>query len=489
MTLSSALSAANSGLRTTSYRAEIAAGNVANANTPGYVRREAISSEAATGGQGSGVRIAGVQRHQDLAVTALRRDADASLARSDALAQTFNQLNINLGTPDSEFGLFASFQGLESTMRELSATPESSVLQASVLGASADLVNQFHSLSELTNSLRESADMDIARDVETVNSALHRLSELNGSIVSSGNGTGEAAALEDERQGLIDTISEIIPVQIAQRENGRIELLTKEGVYLLSTQVNEVTFNPANAIPPTSQYNDGSGQLSGLTVGDQDITPGAGGNFSLSSGSLSGYFSVRDTIVPKFNEQLDSMASDLIRRFSDDGLDPTKAAGAPGIFTDAGAALDPLNTTGIASRIALNAAIDPSQGGSVTRFRDGLGALTTGPEGNADILNGYLDAMNTASAAPSGSGITGTYSFSELLAGFTSTVGENRVRNDAINSSALVRQNLYSDAEIQASGVDTDVEMQALLIIEQSYAANARVIQVVSDMLDRLMQI
>jgi len=38
-------------------------------------------------------------------------------------------------------------------------------------------------------------------------------------------------------------------------------------------------------------------------------------------------------------------------------------------------------------------------------------------------------------------------------------------------------------------GVDTDAEMQSLLLIEQSYAANARVIQTVSDMLDILMQI
>ena len=39
------------------------------------------------------------------------------------------------------------------------------------------------------------------------------------------------------------------------------------------------------------------------------------------------------------------------------------------------------------------------------------------------------------------------------------------------------------------NGVDTDQEMQKLLLIEQSYAANARVIQVVDDMMRRLMEI
>lgn len=489
MTLTSALANANSGLRATSYRANIAAENVANANTPGYVRREAISSELVVGGRGSGVTIAGVERHQDFAVTGLRRDADASLNRASIVSDTYNQLNVQLGTPDSDIGLFASFQGLEESIRELATTPESPALQASLLSASNDLVDQFNALSGLTNSLREAADDDIQTDVSNLNAALHRLDDLNGELAGFEVISGESAALEDERQSVIDAISQIIPVNAIQRENGRFELLTKEGVYLLSDQVNEVSFEPTATISPADRYGDGSNRLSGLKVGDTDITPGAGGNFSISSGSLSGHFSVRDNIVPTFNDQLDSMAADLISRFSDDGLDSTKAAGAPGIFTDAGGALDPLNTVGLASRIGLNAAVDPVQGGSATRFRDGLGATGAGPSGNSDILNNYLDTLNTSSAAPAGAGITGNYSFSELLAGFTSNIGESSIRTEAINSSAVVRQNLYSDAEIEASGVDIDFEMQSLLVIEQAYAANARVVQVVGDMLNRLMQI
>lgn len=489
MTLSSALNNANSGLRANSYRADIAAGNVANANTPGYVRREAISSELVVGGRGSGVIISGLNRHQDFAVTGLRRDADAALGRSSIVTESYNQLNLQLGTPDSDIGLFASFQGLEESIRELASTPESPALQVSVLSASNDLVDQFNSLSSLTNSLREAADDNIQTDVANLNAALHRLNDLNGELASFEVISGESAALEDERQGVIDIISEIIPVNAIQRENGRFEILTKEGVYLLADRVNEVSFKPTATISPTDQYGTGSNRLSGIMVGETDITPGTGNNFSVNSGSLSGHFSVRDNIVPTFNAQLDSMAADLISRFSNNAADTTTAAGAPGIFTDAGGPLDPLNMVGLASRISLNAAVDPQQGGAVTRFRDGLGATELGPSGNSDILNGYIDALNTSIPAPADSGISGEYSFSELLAGFTSNIGESRVRTEAINSSAVVRQNLYSDAEIEASGVDIDFEMQSLLVIEQAYAANARVIQVVNDMLDRLMQI
>jgi flagellar hook-associated protein 1 FlgK len=40
-----------------------------------------------------------------------------------------------------------------------------------------------------------------------------------------------------------------------------------------------------------------------------------------------------------------------------------------------------------------------------------------------------------------------------------------------------------------AGGVDTDQEMQKLLLIEQSYAANARVIQTVDEMIQTLLRI
>ncbi|MFY9466608.1 MAG: flagellar basal body rod C-terminal domain-containing protein, partial [Lentibacter algarum] len=40
---------------------------------------------------------------------------------------------------------------------------------------------------------------------------------------------------------------------------------------------------------------------------------------------------------------------------------------------------------------------------------------------------------------------------------------------------------------LMADGVDTDRELQRLMLIEQAYAANARVLQTVDDMMNALM--
>ena len=489
MSLTQALSNAYSGLASSGLRADIAANNVANASTLGYVRRDVITSESIVGNIGNGVTVTGINRNQDIELSRLRRDSDAAFGRANILSETYNQLNRELGEPGDEFGLFASYESLESDLRDLATTPESSALQNAVLGSTTELVDQFKSLSGTVDTLRITADANISRSVEIVNTALNRLQALNRDISAINQQSGDTSALEDERQRLIDSVAEIIPIRDVPRENGQVDIITDGGIFLLAGKVNELYFQPAGAIPPGASYADGTGGLSGLFVGTQDLTPGTGGNFSLSSGTLAGHFAVRDSIAPNFSAQLDSLAADSVTRFSDDNLDTSKTAGLPGIFTDAGQPLDPANIAGVAGRLKLNAAIDPAQGGDVSRFRDGLGATTEGPTGNAELINGLLAAFTESNAAPDGSGLSGNYSSTELAAGLSSIVGESRILHDSLSASALTRSNTLYDAEIEISGVDTDQELQSLLLIEQSFAANARVIQTIDEMIQRLLNI
>ncbi len=488
MTLTSALAAANSGLATASKRADITAGNIANASTPGYVRRSLRVGEITLNGQGQGSRVLGVDRAQDIGLTRERRQAGASTARADIIARSYTELSRELGAPQDEYGLFSAYQTAETALRDLSVTPESPALQNAAANAINGLALQFNDQYALAQNQRTSADNAIARSVRTVNSALERLQNLNGQVAGLG-GKGDIAALEDERGRVLDEISAIIPIKIITKDFGQIDVTTEQGVFLLAGNVFELEFSPAGVIPPGARLGDGSNVLSGLFVGDQELTPNTPGPFALSSGTISGFFTVRDTIIPDFQAGLDSLAGDLVARFSDNNIDPTNPDGAPGLLTDNGLVLNPNNIDGLASRLRVNAAIDPSQGGSATRLRDGIGATSVGASGNAQILNNLLDAFTNGTAAPENSGLIGDFSSSELAAGFSSIIGEARVNADAVAVTSLARASALADAELAFGGVDTDAEMQSLLLIEQSYAANARVIQTISDMLDILMQI
>ena len=52
-----------------------------------------------------------------------------------------------------------------------------------------------------------------------------------------------------------------------------------------------------------------------------------------------------------------------------------------------------------------------------------------------------------------------------------------------------MRAQAAGDAEAAVMGVDTDQEMQTLLLVERAYAANARVIQTAQAMIDTLMEL
>jgi len=245
MSLTRALTNAYSGLSNSAFRADVTANNIANASTPGYVRRSVISAENTTGGAGNGVRTVGVERSQDIGVSRLRRDADASVGRADILANSYINFEREIGVPGESNSLFSGYSALETSLRDLASTPESPALQNSVLVASTELSFQFNKLSSSINVMRANADLNINGAVQTVNDSLYRLQEINGDIAGREPHSASAVALEDERQKLIDNISEIIPVKDIAREGGRVDIVTESGVFLLAGGVKELEFTPA----------------------------------------------------------------------------------------------------------------------------------------------------------------------------------------------------------------------------------------------------
>lgn len=472
----------------TSRRASVTAGNIANASTPGYVRRELLTKESILGSKGQGVQLVGIERAQDQILSRERRHAGGSAARADVLSRAYNDLNREMGMPGDSYGLFNAYQNVETNLRELAVTPESTAYQKTAFNSLNALTVQFGELQTIGINQRINADNAIARSVRDVNESIERIVELNNLIASSGPGEERTAAFEDERQIMLDKISQIIPIKDLPRDGGAIDIITEEGVFLLSTTARKLEFNPAGIIPPGAEYDPSGGLLSGLTVDGENLTPGVS-NLSINSGALAGYFTVRDSVAPDFLTQLDTLAADLIDRFSGSTVDPTNGATSAGIFTDNGGAVDPANLVGLAGRLRVNAAIDPSQGGDVARLRDGLGSTTAGPVSNAGILNNLISAFTSDNTAPSGSGLFGSFNSIGLAAGISSLIGEARVSSDALAASTFNRATVLNETELAQSAVDTDQEMQTLLVIEQAYAANARVIQTVSELLDILMRI
>lgn len=475
MSITTALSSALSGLTATSRAAEIVSSNVANAMTPGYARRELDLAARRLGDLGHGVAVVGVTRQGDPALLSERRAAEAQSGGRDVARAFFSRLEKAIGTGDAPGALTTLVSTLDAALLGAASRPESQARLSAVLDAAKGLAGGINALSRDIQAARTEADAAVAADVARLNDALAKVQAMNVQIRALASTGRDAAALMDQRQQLVDGIATLVPLREVDRGNGQIALFTTGGAGLLDGRAATVGFAAAGLV--TEDMTLAGGGLSGLSLDGQAVPPGF-----LGGGRIAANLALRDDLAPRAQAQADALARDLVDRFADPALDPAIAPGGTGLFTAAPAPDD----TGLARRLAVDPRADPAQGGALWRLRDGLGALAPGPAGDGARLTAMQGAL-TAVRTPASDAITvAARSFGGMAADLASGVAGRRLGADADAAFAAARAGTLRALEAEA-GIDTDREMQDLLLIERAYAANARVVQTVDDMIQTLL--
>lgn len=488
MSLSLALSNALTGLRANTVQADIIANNVANSLTEGYARRSVALSPSAVGGTGAGVRVDGIIRASSPGLTEARRTAQSDAGAANTFTAAQNRLADAIGEPGAPRALATAADRLDSTLAAAIDSPESAVRLSDVVLAATDYASAINKVAAEAGALRTEADASIASQVRTINSSLVSIQSLNGEIKARSLGGGDVSALLDQRSQLIENISGMVPLRTIMREDNQVALFARNGAQLLDGSAVELGFQPTRVVTPDQTL--ANGALSGLTTNGQPVRIGEAGDGGLfDGGSLSAAFAVRDRIVPALSGDLDALAADLITRVQGLGADPTLAPGQPGLFTDDGLAFNVVNLTGLAGRISVNDAVNPGEGGLATRIRDGINAATTGDVGDAQILSGLQDALRAAVPAPSATGLSSQRSAAGFASELSSVVLARASSADEESLFRAGRLDQLRDAELSETAVDTDQELSRLLVVEQSYSANAKVIEVIDSLLARLLQI
>lgn len=485
MSLGSAMGAAISGLSVSSRLAGVVSTNVSNALTPGYVRRTTEVSALVLGGEASGVSVEAIRREVKLLLLGERRGAAASASAAEAQADFLRAVETALGEADSTDSLTGRVAAFESALISAASRPESQSQLSTVLSAAQAVAEKLNGTSAVIQTRRSEADASIASQVTRLNTALSQVADLNEKIRIGSAAGRDTNDLQDLRQKAVDSISTIVPLREYAREGGAIALYTTTGATLVEGRASVFGFERTGAINAASSLADGT--LDGLTLNGRSIATDDSG--MIAGGSLAASFAIRDESGPALQANLDAVARNLMERLAAPGLDPTRAAAAPGLFTDAGNAFDPTAETGLAARIAVNAAVDPDQGGAPWRLRDGLGAAAAGDSGDATLLTALVQALSTAQATSAETDFSsGQRSFAGLVSDMVASTVTDRISAEDDSSFATTRLTALEDQEA-ADGVDTDQELQSLTLIEQAYAANARVIQVLDDLLQTIMEL
>ena len=448
----SALLAQQAGVDTTSH-------NIANVATAGYSRQrlrlQAIPGSFALDPMprpGMGVEIVDIERVRDIFVGFQIRTANQSAGRYAARATSLQRVEIALGEP-GESGLRAAMSAFWNSWRDLSNTPDSGAARSSVVQSAETMALTTRRIHGSLLALRDEADLRLRADITEINQLSAEIASLNGQISSLAIVGHDAGDLRDRRDLALDRLTTLLDVHYTPRENGTIDVQAA-GRSLVRANRSFAIYGDPNIA--NNNYVDIK-----FVADDAPLTIG--------NGELRGLIDQRDTELPALIAELNALVSQIIT--------DVNAAHAGGYGLD-GVTGRAFFAGTDASDIAVDAVIlgDLDTLAAATNF-DVIDGTPPGDGSNAAAISDLQYALTLSGA---------TVTFDEFYGAFIGSIGAAVRESERLaDSQSLLLQQLEAVRQ-SASGVNLDEEMVQLMRYQRAYEAAARVISVVDEMLDTL---
>ncbi len=405
MSLGQALATAMSGLRATQASLALVSSNVANAESPGYVRKTLNQITGITGDFGSSVRINGVNRELDQYLQTQIRTETSGAAYADIRSTYLTNLQTVYGNPDSTGTIENSFNSLTTAVQGLSTSPDSQSARIGVVNAAQALAQQLNVTTQGIQNLRANAETGINDSINTANNALTQVALINNQLQNNGRTDASTASLLDQRDQYIDQLSQLMDIRVVTNNMNQVTVFTNSGVQLVGTEAAKLSFNPQGTVTPNTLYdpNPAKSNLGTITIdfphgGSYDMVSTA----AIRSGKLAAYLELRDNTLVKAQAQIDQFAASMSSALSDK---TTAGVAAPAsVLPRAGFDLDLTglqtgniahvtykdNTTGITHNLSIlrvddpsvlplanNATVDPNDEVLGIDFSGGMGSVVT----------------------------------------------------------------------------------------------------------------
>ncbi|HUZ33840.1 MAG TPA: flagellar hook-associated protein FlgK [Xanthobacteraceae bacterium] len=321
MGLSQALSAALAGVNTTQQGLSVIAGNVANANTPGYVDRSVNQVELAIPGQaGVSVGVEGINRNLNLLLQSQLQTETSGGSYADTSAQVYQQLQQIYGTPGSSTSFNAIYDNFTTTLQALASNPSSYSAQTQVIGAAQQVAQNLNSMTTTIQQLRTQAEQGISTGVTTVNTALQQIAQINQQLQGMPTLDSSAATLEDQRDQDITQLTQMMNVNVVQGANNQVSVFTSTGQQLVGgNQASQLQFGNVGTLSATSLWSANSSQDSAGTitlVSPSGTSTDLIATNAIQSGQIGAYVQMRDSILPQAQNQLDEFANQMSQALS-----------------------------------------------------------------------------------------------------------------------------------------------------------------------------
>jgi len=447
--MSGMLSIGSSALMAYQTALNVVSQNIANANTPGYVRQAVNLQNVAgaalpSGTVGDGVQVQSVQNLSDQ-FQQQQVVADSSSYNYINTFETYAS-QADGALSDSSAGLSTPLQNFFSAVNSLSSSPTSSATRQALLGSAQTLSSTFNSLQQQLAGMGSQVAGSITSTVSQINGYATQLAQLNVGIAqATAAGNGQAPNdLLDQRNQLLQNLAGDVGIGTTTNADGSVNVYVANGQAL-------VLDGSANAL---SVQPDTFGQ-------NQDIVLKSGNTNStitsqVSGGTLGGLLTAQSQVIDPAMNQLGLLAVNLATAMNSQNAQGMNQYGQLGgnIFTP--------------PAVAVTAAADNTGSATVSASISNASQLTA-----SDYLLQYnvsswnlINQSSGASVALSGSGT----SASPLTgAGLQIVVGGTPAAGDEF----LVQPTHLAAGALQVAITDPALIATAALVQTSAGAANA----------------
>lgn len=197
--------------------------NISNADTKGYSRQQVLSQAAQAlrvrssyGMMGTGVQTAGIQQLRNAYYDTKYRAANSSYSEYSAVQEQLTQLESYLNEMKSETGYNKLLSDIDAAMQDLASSPSDATYRTQFIQAVnnfTDLINE--AATNYQNTQRD-INNEIAIHVDTINSIASQIYTLNREIMNIETRYGNANDLRDQRELLVDQLSELVNVSVIE---------------------------------------------------------------------------------------------------------------------------------------------------------------------------------------------------------------------------------------------------------------------------------
>lgn len=448
--------------------------NIANANTEGYSRQRvslvANNPYTLTGiGQlGTGVRISTIDRIVDPYVNKQLQGENSSLEMYKQKADVLGQLESIFNEP-SDTGLNNSISEFYSSWTYLGSNPETLTSKTMVAQTAKTFTDTIHHMSNQMDNMRDGTVKDVEKNVLDFNAKLEQLNTLNKQISNVTIKGQSPNDLLDQQDRLVSELAGIAGIETSYDQYNRVSI-SMSGTDVL----NGSTLNTLGTT------DDGTGNL---VVNGPDGKTSA---IEIESGNIKGSQESLKVIDERI-EELDNLAFTFATAVNTIHSDNGKGAPFFTIGTDSKGAAKAINVdAAIMDDVTIiNAGKDIKNvvGGDGTRaqaiasLQDTLLDFSDGGKTNAD---NYDPTTMKIKNQPGGTSISGAYNDMVTKTGITKQQADNM----EASQESLV--NLLHARKESISGVSINEEVTDTIKYKSAFQANSRMITVISEMLDTL---